>query len=205
MYIKSARFLASNVEVSKCPDTNIPEYALIGRSNVGKSSLINFICNKKNLAKTSSTPGKTKLINHFLINNNWHLVDLPGYGYARVSKTKKKVFQGYITSYFKQRKQLINAFLLIDLRIDAQTIDLNFMQWLSENQIPFSIIFTKSDKLKLELIEKNIKFYKKILHDIGWVEAPPIFVTSSAKRIGGKEILNYIKKLNDEFKNSFSF
>ena len=137
MYVKSARFVISNTDIEKCPNNNLPEYAFIGRSNVGKSSLINSICNKKALAKTSSKPGKTQLINHYLINDKWFLVDLPGYGYANASKTKKEIFQSFITTYFIKRKQLINAFLLIDIRHEPQKIDVNFMRWLGNNQIPF--------------------------------------------------------------------
>lgn len=196
MRVKSAQFIISNTDVKKCPQSPLPEYAFIGRSNVGKSSLINSICNKKNLAKTSSRPGKTQLINHFLINKNWHLVDLPGYGYARVSKTQKKVFQGFITSYFKNRKQLVSAFLLVDIRHDPQAIDLSFMQWLGENGIPFSIVFTKADKLKPNAIERNISNYKKEMLATAWEALPPIFVTSSLHRTGGDEILVYINQLN---------
>ena len=199
MDIKSAQFVISNTEVEKCPKGSLPEYAFIGRSNVGKSSLINSLCNKKNLAKTSSRPGKTQLINHFLINEDWHLVDLPGYGYARVSKSQKKVFQSFITSYFKQRKQLINAFLLIDIRHEPQAIDLNFMEWLGENQIPFSIVFTKADKLKPRAQERNITDYKQQMLASAWEELPPIFVTSSLHRTGGVEILNYIDQLNVQY------
>ena len=147
MQIKSAEFVVSNQEVAKCPNNNIPEYAFIGRSNVGKSSLINMLTDRKSLAKTSGRPGKTQLINHFIINKSWFLVDLPGYGYARVSKSTKKVFQKFITAYFKERKQLVSAFVLVDIRHKPQLIDLEFMQWLGENMIPFSIIFTKADKL----------------------------------------------------------
>jgi len=199
MDIKSAQFVISNTEVEKCPKGSLPEYAFIGRSNVGKSSLLNSLCNKKNLAKTSSRPGKTQLINHFLINEDWHLVDLPGYGYARVSKSQKKVFQSFITSYFKQRKQLINAFLLIDIRHEPQAIDLNFMEWLGENQIPFSIVFTKADKLKPRAQERNITGYKQQMLASAWEELPPIFVTSSLHRTGGVEILNYIDQLNVQY------
>jgi len=196
MRVKSAQFIISNTDVKKCPQSPLPEYAFIGRSNVGKSSLINSICNKKNLAKTSSRPGKTQLINHFLINKNWHLVDLPGYGYARVSKTQKKVFQGFITNYFKNRKQLVSAFLLVDIRHDPQAIDLRFMHWLGENGIPFSIVFTKADKLKPNAIERNISNYKKEMLATAWEALPPIFVTSSLHRSGGNEILVYINQLN---------
>ena len=199
MHVKSARFVISNTEVAKCPKSKLPEYAFIGRSNLGKSSLINALCNKKNLAKTSSRPGKTQLINHFLINENWHLVDLPGFGYARVSKTQKKVFQKFITNYFKERTQLVTAFLLVDIRHEPQPIDLNFMQWLGENFIPFSIIFTKADKLKPKAIEKNIADYSKELLDT-WEELPPQFVTSSLHRSGVEEVLKYIDSLNASLK-----
>jgi len=199
MDIKSAQFVISNTDLEKCPKGSLPEYAFIGRSNVGKSSLINSLCNKKNLAKTSSRPGKTQLINHFLINEKWHLVDLPGYGYARVSKSQKKVFQSFITSYFEKRKQLINAFLLIDIRHEPQTIDLKFMEWLGENQIPFTIVFTKADKLKPKAQDRNIAHYKQEMLASAWEELPPIFVTSSLHRTGGEEILKYIDLLNTEY------
>lgn len=199
MDIKSAQFVISNTDLEKCPKGSLPEYAFIGRSNVGKSSLINSLCHKKNLAKTSSRPGKTQLINHFLINEKWHLVDLPGYGYARVSKSQKKVFQSFITSYFEKRKQLINAFLLIDIRHEPQPIDLKFMEWLGENQIPFSIVFTKADKLKPKAQDRNIAHYKQEMLASAWEELPPIFVTSSLHRTGGEEILKYIDLLNTEY------
>ena len=199
MLVQSANFVISNTEVFKCPKANLPEYAFIGRSNVGKSSLINILCNKKNLAKTSSRPGKTQLINHFLINDNWHLVDLPGFGYARVSKTKKKIFQKFITNYFKQRKQLVSAFLLIDIRHEPQPIDLNFMRWLGENHIPFSIIFTKSDKLKPRVIERNIKEYSEKMLENHWEEMPQTFITSALHKTGGEEVLKYIYFLNESF------
>jgi len=199
MQVHSATFIISNTDVSKCPNTAIPEYAFIGRSNVGKSSLINAICNKKNLAKTSSRPVKTQLINHFLINKNWHLVDLPGFGYARVSKTHKKKFQKFITNYFKQRKQLVSAFLLIDIRHEPQSIDLNFMQWLGENYIPFSIIFTKADKLKPAARERNINNYTSKILENHWEELPPIFITSSLHKTGSEKILIYINSLNKDF------
>ena len=199
MDIKSAQFVISNTDLEKCPKGSLPEYAFIGRSNVGKSSLINSLCNKKNLAKTSSRPGKTQLINHFLINEKWHLVDLPGYGYARVSKSQKKVFQSFITSYFEKRKQLINAFLHIDIRHEPQPIDLKFMEWLGENQIPFSIVFTKADKLKPKAQDRNIAHYKQEMLASAWEELPPIFITSSLHRTGGEEILKYIDLLNTEY------
>ena len=199
MQVHSATFIISNTDVSKCPNTSIPEYAFIGRSNVGKSSLLNTICNKKNLAKTSSRPGKTQLINHFLINKNWHLVDLPGFGYARVSKTDKKKFQKFITNYFKQRNQLVCAFLLIDIRHEPQPIDLNFMQWLGENYIPFSIVFTKADKLKPAARKRNINNYTSEMLETQWEELPPIFITSSLHKTGSEEILTYINSLNKDF------
>lgn len=198
MYVKSARFVISNTDIEKCPNNNLPEYAFIGRSNVGKSSLINSICNKKALAKTSSKPGKTQLINHYLINNKWFLVDLPGYGYANASKTKKEIFQSFITTYFIKRKQLINAFLLIDIRHEPQKIDVNFMRWLGNNQIPFSIIFTKSDKLKTHTLNEKLNNYKQIMIHEVWESLPPIFVTSSLKNKGGDDILNYIDNLNSD-------
>ena len=195
MLIKSAKFVVSNQKVSKCPNSSLPEYAFIGRSNVGKSSLINMLTNQKRLAKTSGKPGKTQLINHFIINNQWYLVDLPGYGYARVSKNEKKTFQKYISQYFKERKQLVCAFVLIDVRHKPQKIDLKFMQWLSENEIAFSIIFTKSDKQKLNVVEENIINYKKVMKET-WEEMPDYFVTSSTKYIGKEILLNYIEKIN---------
>ena len=201
MLVKSASFVISNSQVYKCPKSKLPEYAFIGRSNVGKSSLINALCNCKNLAKTSSRPGKTQLINHFLINQNWHLVDLPGFGYARVSKTQKKVFQKFITNYFKERIQLVTAFLLIDIRHEPQAIDLNFMQWLGKNSIPFSIIFTKADKLKAEAIDRNIANYSGKLLET-WQTLPPKFVTSSVNRCGVEDVLAYIDFLNQSLKSS---
>ena len=204
MHIKSAKFVISNSEISKCPQSSIPEYAFIGRSNVGKSSLINSLCDKKKLAKTSSRPGKTQLINHFLINENWYLVDLPGYGYARVSKTQKKIFQTFITKYFKYRSQLVNAFLLVDIRHEPQSIDLKFMEWLEENLIPFSIVFTKADKLNTKSIKKNINDYKSKMLISNWEEIPPIFITSAQNKSGSKEILNYINQLNIDYFDKIS-
>ena len=195
MLIINSEFLISNTDVSKCPNNSLPDYAFIGRSNVGKSTLINALCNKKSLAKTSSTPGKTQLINHFLINNNWHLVDLPGYGYARTSKIQKKKFQKLIISYFKERKQLISAFVLIDIRHQPQTIDLEFMCWLGEKQLPFSIIFTKSDKLSQNKIKLQIETYFKKMSD-QWSFIPNHFITSSPKKNGLKDVLEYIEELN---------
>ena len=195
MKVTSSEFLISNSNVNKCPSNNLSDYAFIGRSNVGKSSLINALCNKKSLAKTSSRPGKTQLINHFLINNSWHLVDLPGYGYARTSKTQKKIFQKFITEYFNERKQLVSAFVLIDIRHEPQPIDLDFMYWLGEKEIPFSIIFTKSDKLKPNKIKINIENYFEKMND-QWNSFPVHFITSAAKKNGIKDVLTYIDQLN---------
>jgi GTP-binding protein len=196
MKITSAEFVISNSDVSKCPQNSIPEYAFIGRSNVGKSSLINMLTNRKKLAKTSGKPGKTQLINHFIINKNWYLVDLPGYGYAKVSKTAKKTFQKFIIDYFNKRKQLVSAFVLIDIRHEPQPLDLDFMQWLGENMIPFSIIFTKADKLKPKAIERHVEDYKKILLET-WEEIPNYFITSSSERIGQENVLEYIESINN--------
>ena len=197
MQIKTAEFVVSNQEVAKCPTNKLPEYAFIGRSNVGKSSLINMLTNQKNLAKTSGRPGKTQLINHFLINKEWFLVDLPGYGYARVSKSAKKTFQKFITAYFKERKQLISAFVLVDIRHAPQTVDLAFMQWLGEHGIPFSIIFTKADKLRPKTIEDHIDTYKNILLET-WEEFPNYFITSSTNYTGKDALLNYIDTINED-------
>ena len=195
MQISDSRFLVSNTDVEKCPINRLPDYAFIGRSNVGKSSLINALCNKKKLAKTSSRPGKTQLINHFLINKSWHLVDLPGYGYAKTSKTKKKVFQKYITEYFQKRKQLATAFVLIDIRHKPQSIDLDFMYWLGEKKIPFSIIFTKADKIKSNNVKMHVDEYFNIMNN-QWSFLPNHFITSASKKNGLVEILNYIGKIN---------
>ena len=173
----------------------LPEYAFIGRSNVGKSSLINMLTSRKSLAKTSGRPGKTQLINHFLINENWHLVDLPGYGYARVSKSAKKTFQKFITQYFASREQLVTAFVLVDIRHEPQPVDLDFMQWLGEHGIPFSIIFTKADKLRPKSIENHVEAYKNVLLKT-WEEMPNHFITSSSKDIGKDDVLGYIDGLN---------
>lgn len=201
MRITSAEFLVSNSDVTKCPKDPFPEYAFIGRSNVGKSSLINMLVQQKRLAKTSGRPGKTQLINHFLINKNWYLVDLPGYGYARVSKSEKKIFQKFITQYFEKRNQLVLAFVLIDCRHEPQKIDLEFMEWMGVNEIPFAIIFTKADKLKPMALDKNIERYKLSLLEI-WESMPPYFVTSSSKGIGREELLEYIGSINKEMNKS---
>jgi GTP-binding protein len=195
MKIKSAEFVMSNSDVTKCPKEKLIEYAFIGRSNVGKSSLINMLMQKKSLAKTSGRPGKTQLINHFLINKNWFLVDLPGYGYARVSKSSKRIFQKFITQYFSKRQQLALAFVLIDCRHKPQKVDLEFMQWMGENQVPFSIIFTKQDKMKPNALIKNIEDYKlKMLES--WEEMPNYFITSSSNGTGRDKVLNYMSEIN---------
>lgn len=199
MKIRSASFVISNTDLNKCPTDPIPEYAFIGRSNVGKSSLINTLCERKSLAKTSGKPGKTQLINHFKVNNNWFLVDLPGYGYARTSKSTKKSFQKLITRYFEKRKQLISAFVLIDIRHEPQPIDLAFMEWLGENYIPFAIVFTKADKVKPKAQERKIEAYLDHMLQQAWEEAPPYFVTSSLHRSGRDELLQYIDQLNNGF------
>ena len=206
MKINSAEFIISNSEVDKCPLERIPEYAFIGRSNVGKSSLINMLTNHKNLAKTSGRPGKTQLINHFKINNNWFLVDLPGYGYAKVSKKTKSVFQQFITDYFEKREQLVCAFVLIDIRHEAQNIDLEFMEYMGESEIPFCIVFTKADKISKVKIDSHIAAYKKQMFANNWAEMPPFFVTSSTEGTGKEALLEYIDKINqDIFKNNSEF
>lgn len=199
MKIKSADFVMSNSDVAKCPNEPLPEYAFIGRSNVGKSSLINMLTERKSLAKTSGRPGKTQLINHFKINGNWFLVDLPGYGYARVSKRDKKTFQKYITDYFLKREQLVSAFVLVDIRHSPQNIDMEFMEYLGGNMVPFSIVFTKADKLKPAIIEKNVANYLKELTAGAWEEAPNHFVTSSSKNIGRDELLIFIDEINEQY------
>lgn len=197
MEIKSAEFIISNAVVGKCPDTNNPEYAFIGRSNVGKSSLINMLTGRNKLAKTSATPGKTMLINHFLINNEWYLVDLPGYGYAKRSKKDKDKLEVMISSYILKREQMINLFLLIDCRHEPQKIDMEFMEWLGENGVPFSIVFTKADKLGGGKLKQNISHYLKELKK-QWEELPPYFITSSENKTGRQEILDYIEQINKE-------
>ena len=198
MKITTAEFIICNSEVSKCPTEMLPEYAFIGRSNVGKSSLINMLTNHKNLAKTSGRPGKTQLINHFKINNSWFLVDLPGYGYAKVSKKTKSVFQQFITDYFEKRQQMICAFVLIDIRHEAQHIDLEFMEYLGESEIPFCIIFTKADKIGKTKIDAHLAAYKKQLLANNWAEIPHYFVTSSTDGTGKEAVLDYIDEVNQE-------
>ncbi|MUV05159.1 YihA family ribosome biogenesis GTP-binding protein [Flavobacterium rakeshii] len=205
MKIDTAEFIISNSDVSKCPKEPLPEYAFIGRSNVGKSSLINMLTNNKNLAKTSSKPGKTQLINHFKINSNWFLVDLPGYGYAKVSKHTKQVFQKFITQYFEKREQLVCAFVLIDIRHEAQKIDLEFINYLGETQVPFCIIFTKADKISKGKIDQHIAAYKKQLLANNWEEMPPHFVTSSQDGTGRDTVLEYIDEVNQSIFNNTDF
>lgn len=203
MKINTAEFVISNSEVAKCPKDMLPEYAFIGRSNVGKSSLINMLTNNKNLAKTSGRPGKTQLINHFLINKNWFLVDLPGYGYAKVSKKTKEIFQKFITDYFEKREQLVCAFILIDIRHEAQAIDLEFITYIGEIEIPLCLVFTKADKIGKVKAEMAVADYRKKMLANNWAEMPPYFITSSSEGRGRDELLNYIDEINQEmFKNN---
>ena len=195
MIIKSAEFKISNSTVSKCPDTTLPEYAFIGRSNVGKSSLINMLTGRNGLAKTSSTPGKTMLINHFLINDEWYIVDLPGYGYARRGKDSREELRRMIEGYVLHRTQMTNLFVLVDSRHEPQKIDLEFMEWCGENGVPFSIVFTKMDKLGKIIGGRHVAEYKKRLLET-WEELPPIFETSSQDGRGRDEILAYIDEIN---------
>lgn len=197
-----AEFVKSAPKWTECPEPNIPEYAFIGRSNVGKSSLINMLADKKDLAKTSGTPGKTQLLNIFLMNETWYLTDLPGYGYARVSKVKRGEFQKMITNYLSQRPNLINTFVLIDCRIPPQKIDLEFMEWLGENQIPFSMVFTKIDKISSTALQKALLHYRKEMLKT-WESMPQVFTTSATGKIGRLELLNYINSINDQLEGQF--
>jgi GTP-binding protein len=191
MIIRSADFVVSNSDPSKCPDPDKPEFAFIGRSNVGKSSLINLLVQRKNLAKTSSTPGKTQLINHFLVNGSWYLVDLPGYGYASGSRDKRASFGGMIETYLKKRTSLITTFVLLDPRLEPQKIDQEFIQWMGESALPFSLVFTKSDKLtRNHLVDARKQWEKKLSET--WEELPPFFFTSATERKGQDELLSYI-------------
>ena len=195
MVIKSAEFVISNSQVSKCPMTGLPEYAFIGRSNVGKSSLINMLTGKKGLAMTSQKPGKTQLINHFIINGAWYLVDLPGYGYARLSKDGREKLKSMIEDYTLERKELVCLFVLVDSRHEPQKIDLEFIQWLGEEGVPFALVFTKADKLTKGRLAANLEAYKaRLLEE--WEELPPIFVTSSEQQLGRDELLSYIEGIN---------
>lgn len=200
MKIHSAEFLMSNTRLNACPPANKAEYAFIGRSNVGKSSLINALCRKKGLAKTSSTPGKTQLINHFMVDNNWYLVDLPGYGYAKVSKAQRAKFQRMIDGYLLNRENLMCTFVLIDARHAPQKVDLEFINWMGMSGLPFAIVFTKADKLKPKALIENIKNYKNELLQ-HWEELPPSFVTSAEKKEGIQEVADYIGEMNDIYIN----
>lgn len=195
MIIKSAEFVISNTDVKKCPASTLPEYAFIGRSNVGKSSLINMLTQRKGLALTSQKPGKTQLINHFLINNEWHLVDLPGYGFARVGQSNRERLKSIIEDYILEREQLTNLFILLDCRHEPQKIDLEFIEWAGENGVPFALVFTKADKLSKGKLASNIEAYKQTLLE-SWEELPPIFITSSEAKEGRDELLNYIEDIN---------
>ena len=197
MEITSAEFVISNTDYRKCPDTNFPEYAFIGRSNVGKSSLINMLTGHKGLAMTSARPGKTRLINHFLINKSWYLVDLPGYGYAKRDRKSQEQIKQIIESYILRREQMTCLFLLIDSRLEPQRIDQTFIEWLGENGVPFAIVFTKADKLGSGKLKLNIQAYLEKLQE-QWEELPPYFITSSEDRTGRNELLNYIAKINKE-------
>lgn len=195
MTITSAEFLASNTHVEKCPKPIFPEYAFIGRSNVGKSSLINMLTAHKSLAKTSATPGKTQLINHFLINKNWYIADLPGYGFAKVSKTEKAKWNAMTQQYLLKRSNLLNVFVLIDVRLKPQAIDIEFINWLGRKEVPFSIVFTKADKVsKAEALKNTSVFQKKMLET--WEALPPLFITSAIKKTGREEILGFIEEMN---------
>ncbi|MBR6758740.1 MAG: YihA family ribosome biogenesis GTP-binding protein [Bacteroidaceae bacterium] len=195
MEVKNARFVVSNSDVRKCPTTGLPEYAFIGRSNVGKSSLINMLTNRKGLAKTSSTPGKTTLINHFIVNDSWYIVDLPGYGYARRGNEGREQIRRIINAYILNREEMTCLFVLLDCRHEPQKIDLEFIDFLGENGVPFAIVFTKSDKISKGALERNIDTYKARLLE-SWEELPPIFATSSEKRNGRDELLDYIEEIN---------
>ena len=194
--VKTARFVISNTDIKKCPNDGKPEYAFIGRSNVGKSSLINMLTGHRKLAMTSATPGKTLLINHFVVNDEWYLVDLPGYGYAKRSKTQNEQLEHIISSYILDREAMTLLFVLIDCRHEPQKIDLEFFQWLGENGVPFSIIFTKADKLTKTALTTNVEAYRKrLLED--WEELPPVFITSSETSLGRDEVLQYIAEVNE--------
>lgn len=196
MLIKSAEFVVSNSRVEKCPTTGLPEYAFIGRSNVGKSSLINMLTGRKGLAMTSQKPGKTQLINHFIINKEWHLVDLPGYGYARLSKGGRDGLRRMIEDYVLERRELVCLFVLLDARLEPQKIDLEFIEWLGEESVPFALVFTKADKLSKGKLSANISAYKDRLLE-AWEELPPLFITSSEERTGRDELLDYIEGINN--------
>ncbi len=199
MQIQSAEFIISNTDYRKCPEPDRPEYAFIGRSNVGKSSLINMLTGHKKLAKTSGKPGKTQLINHFMINDNWYLVDLPGYGFAKASKVARIKWEQFIADYLCNRKNLTNVFVLLDSRLEPQKIDLEFINWCGEKEIPFAMVFTKIDKLSSSALQKNLAKYKKEMLKY-WDELPPVFTTSSESGFGKEKLLNYIEFINKELK-----
>jgi len=201
MKIQSSEFYTSSARVSECPDNNLPEFAFIGRSNVGKSSLINSLCNKKSIAKTSSKPGKTLLINHFIINKSFFIVDLPGYGFAKISKKEKEKIKNIHENYFKNRKQLFSALLLIDIRLEPQKIDLEFMEYINKLFVPFILIFTKSDKLKKSEASKRIQTYSEEIKR-NWEKSPQIIISSAKNRIGLDDILVFINKSIEEFKKN---
>jgi len=200
MHIKSAQFVISNVDYKNCPKQHMPEYAFIGRSNVGKSSLINMLTGRKGLAKTSGTPGKTQLINHFIINDKWYLVDLPGFGYAKTSKSKRQQWQTMISDYLLHRKNLLHTFILIDSRIETQKIDIEFINWMGQKQLPFTIVFTKTDKLKKRQLTDNLNAYKTFLSG-NWDELPPMIISSARNLLGKQEILEKIIEVNKIFKS----
>jgi len=198
--VRTAEYIISNPDVASCPKSNLPEYAFIGRSNVGKSSLINMLCHNSKLAKTSQKPGKTLLINHFLINGDWHLVDLPGYGFAQAGQKQRETLKKMIERYCLLREQLVCLFVLVDCRHEPQKIDLEFINWLGENGVPFAIVFTKGDKLGKVRLKENVEAYKaRLLEE--WEELPPVFVTSSETGLGGEELTAYIEQLNEEVKS----
>ncbi len=199
MIIKEAKFVISNTDINECPTDGKPEFAFIGRSNVGKSSLINMLVDKKDLAKTSGRPGKTQLINHFIINKEWYLVDLPGYGYAKASKSSRSQWERFIADYLTKRKTLINIFVLLDSRLEPQKIDIEFMGWCAEEGLPFSMVFTKTDKLSTSGLQKNLAAYKKSMMEY-WDELPPIFTTSAETKFGQEKLLGYIDEIMEDLK-----
>ncbi len=199
MLIKQVEFTKSSPNLDECPKEDVPEYAFVGRSNVGKSSLVNTLLGRKSIAKTSSTPGKTQLINHFRVNEDWFLVDLPGYGWAKMSKSQKQEWGKILENYLRERERLVCVFVLVDLRLPPQKIDVTFLEWLGEQGIPFHIVFTKADKLSNSKIHKNLAFYSEEMLKT-WEEMPPYFVSSSVSKIGREDILDYIGELNQEFK-----
>jgi GTP-binding protein len=203
MKIKTAEFVISNTKPENCPKPDRPEYAFIGRSNVGKSSLINMLTGFLSLAKTSGRPGKTQLINHFMINNSWYLVDLPGYGYAKASKGERQKWQEFIQKYLTKRENLVNTFVLIDCRIEPQKIDLEFMSWCGEKGIPFAMVFTKIDKLSSSALQKNVAAYRKEMLKY-WEELPPVFTTSAESKFGQEKLLNYIELWNNQLADRFN-